>query len=206
MAINIIQGYNPSTTEPIDSRQTIADQTSRYAIPSYNAYNGMIVYQQDTKVLWVLIDIANIDNSSGWQQVGAGGGDTSFSSANISSATSVNLFSVDPVNASVIIDYNLEFNNGSNYLYLSRTGEIVLHIPRDYTNAYYEGTTIIQSVERVVENYVSIVYKSDPSNNSGNAVFSFYYNTSTQLVDIIMNNLDRNKTLTVKGKYKTIAR
>jgi hypothetical protein len=70
MAINIIQGYNPSTTEPIDSRQTIANQVNRYAIPYYNAYDGMIVYQNDTQVLWVLTDVTNISNSNGWTSLG----------------------------------------------------------------------------------------------------------------------------------------
>lgn len=74
MAINIIQGYNPSTTEPIDSRQLVANQAARYAIATFNAYNGMIVYQQDTKALWVLTNTTAISGSSGWTQVGAGSG------------------------------------------------------------------------------------------------------------------------------------
>jgi hypothetical protein len=73
MAINVIQGFNPSTVEPIDSRQLVADQTARYSIAGFNAYDGMIVYQQDTKVLWVLTDVREIDNVDGWTQVGSGG-------------------------------------------------------------------------------------------------------------------------------------
>jgi hypothetical protein len=72
MAINIIQGFNPSTTEPIDSRQLVANSASRFDIATFNAYEGMIVYQQDTKVLWVLTDIAAISGSGGWSPVGSG--------------------------------------------------------------------------------------------------------------------------------------
>jgi hypothetical protein len=78
MAINIIQGYNPSTTEPIDSRQLVADKATRFAILAFNAYNGMIVYQQDTKALWILTDIAEIGNDNGWSVVGGGSGVPQF--------------------------------------------------------------------------------------------------------------------------------
>jgi len=71
MAYNIIQGFNPSTTEPIDSRQLVTNQNARYSIAAFNAYNGMIVYQQDTRVLWVLTDIVKIGNSEGWSQIGS---------------------------------------------------------------------------------------------------------------------------------------
>jgi len=72
MAINIIQGFNPSTTEPIDSRQLVANSASRFDIATFNAYEGMIVYQQDTKALWVLTNIAAISGSGGWSPVGSG--------------------------------------------------------------------------------------------------------------------------------------
>jgi hypothetical protein len=69
MAINIIQGYNPSTVEPIDSRFVRANQAARYAIATFDAYNGLVVYQTDTKELFVLVDKTNISNAAGWQQV-----------------------------------------------------------------------------------------------------------------------------------------
>ena len=207
MAINIIQGYAPSTTEPIDSRQTTTNQTSRYAIPSFNAYNGMIVYQNDTQVLWVLIDINNIDNSAGWQQVGSGAGDVGFGGT-IGTTTSEILFSVDPtVYSSINIYYNLRFSGGSENRYLSRAGEIIVHIPGDYVTAFYLGSTIIHSTERVVENYASLP-KNDkdniPSFNTEKAIFHFYYNQTTSLIDVMLENKDPDRTLNVRGKYKTL--
>jgi hypothetical protein len=41
MAINTIQGYAPSTTEPIDSRIIKANASARLAIPAFNAYKGL---------------------------------------------------------------------------------------------------------------------------------------------------------------------
>jgi len=70
MAINIIQGYNPSTNEPIDSRLVKADATARYNIATYESYNGLLVYQKDTKELYTLVDTGSIGNSAGWQLVG----------------------------------------------------------------------------------------------------------------------------------------
>ena len=70
MALNIIQGYNPSTTEPIDSRFVIASTAARYAIPAFNTYEGLLVYQQDTNTLYSLIDPTNIGNINGWVELG----------------------------------------------------------------------------------------------------------------------------------------
>lgn len=69
MALNIIQGYTPSTVEPIDSRFVRADQAARYAINAFDAYDGLVVYQSDTKQLYVLVDKTNIGNSTGWQTI-----------------------------------------------------------------------------------------------------------------------------------------
>lgn len=69
MALNIIQGYIPSTVEPIDSRFVRADQAARYAINAFDAYDGLVVYQSDTKQLYVLVDKTNIGNSTGWQTI-----------------------------------------------------------------------------------------------------------------------------------------
>ncbi len=74
MALNIIQGYSPSTTEPIDSRFVTATSSSRFAIPIFNAYEGLLVYQQDNNKLYTLIDTSNITNNNGWQEIGSGSG------------------------------------------------------------------------------------------------------------------------------------
>ena len=72
MAINTIQGFNPSTTEPIDSRTVVADSGARFGIPIYNAYEGLLVFQKDTNELYSLIDTGSISSNAGWTLVGAG--------------------------------------------------------------------------------------------------------------------------------------
>ena len=54
--------------EPIDSRFVLEDEAARFAYPTGALYEGLLVYQIDTKVLWTLIDVLNKDNASGWSR------------------------------------------------------------------------------------------------------------------------------------------
>ena len=54
--------------EPIDSRFVLEDEAARFAYPTGALYEGLLVYQIDTKVLWTLIDVSNKDNTSGWSR------------------------------------------------------------------------------------------------------------------------------------------
>ena len=54
--------------EPIDSRFVLEDEAARFAYPTGALYEGLLVYQIDTKVLWTLIDVSNKDNASGWSR------------------------------------------------------------------------------------------------------------------------------------------
>jgi hypothetical protein len=86
MAINTIQGFNPSTTEPIDSRTVVADSGSRFGIPIYNAYEGLLVFQKDTNELYSLIDTGSISSNGGWQLVGTGAGSTFMSTGSVTAS------------------------------------------------------------------------------------------------------------------------
>jgi len=76
MAIILPGGFNITNNEPVDARITVADQTARLAFSSANVYEGLVVYQQDTNELYVLIDTSLWNSNSGWQLVGSGGGST----------------------------------------------------------------------------------------------------------------------------------
>lgn len=69
MAINTIQGYAPSTTEPIDSRIIKANASARLAIPTFDAYKGLLVYQQDTSELYVCNNPANPSLAASWAKI-----------------------------------------------------------------------------------------------------------------------------------------
>jgi hypothetical protein len=74
MATNIGAGFNPSTQEPIDSRIIAANAAARLAIPWYKSYKGLLVFQQDTKELYVCIDpgAEGISNPA-WEIVNSAG-------------------------------------------------------------------------------------------------------------------------------------
>lgn len=80
MAIVLPSGFNITNIEPVDARFTVANQSARLGFSSANIYEGLVVYQQDTNELYVLIDTANWNNTSGWQLVGSGisGGISSY--------------------------------------------------------------------------------------------------------------------------------
>jgi len=89
MAINTIQGFNPSTTEPIDSRTVVADSGARFGIPIYNAYEGLLVFQKDTNELYSLIDTGSISSNGGWQLVGSGAGSTYMATGSVTASVDV---------------------------------------------------------------------------------------------------------------------
>ena len=60
--------FRIQAAEPIDSRFVLEDEAARFAYPTGALYEGLLVYQIDTKVLWTLIDVSNKDNASGWSR------------------------------------------------------------------------------------------------------------------------------------------
>jgi len=56
MPVAIGLGFNVDSNEPIDNRMVVADEAERLAIPWFNRYEGLIIYQQDTNVVHVITD------------------------------------------------------------------------------------------------------------------------------------------------------
>ena len=73
MAITLPSGFKITSTDPIDSRITVADQSARLSFSEVNVYNGLVVFQRDTNELYVLNDTGSWNVSSGWSLVGSGG-------------------------------------------------------------------------------------------------------------------------------------
>tara|TARA_R110002167_G_scaffold305182_3_gene509351 strand:+ start:263 stop:727 length:465 start_codon:yes stop_codon:yes gene_type:complete len=125
MAINVGAGFNPSTNEPIDSRLVASTEEERLAIPSFNCYKGLIVFQQSTNEIYACIDPGNDNISPTWQLLNTGNtieGDLVVSNnifANIISSSNVTLTG-DGINNIFII------NSGSNVpLVVNQEGLIV---------------------------------------------------------------------------------
>jgi hypothetical protein len=73
MAIILPSGFIITNTDPIDSRITLPNSGSRYALAPANIYPGLTVYQRDTQVTYVLIDTGSVSNSTGWQALVSAG-------------------------------------------------------------------------------------------------------------------------------------
>jgi hypothetical protein len=67
MAIILPSGFIITNTDPVDSRITLLNSGSRYALAPANIYPGLTVYQQDIQTTFVLINTGSVSNSSGWQ-------------------------------------------------------------------------------------------------------------------------------------------
>lgn len=71
MAIILPSGFNITNVDPIDARFSVADQSARLGFSAANIYEGLIVYQQDTNELYVLINTGSYNLAAGWQLVGS---------------------------------------------------------------------------------------------------------------------------------------
>ena len=66
--VDFINTFRIQADQPIDSRFVLEDEAERFAYPTGALYEGLLVYQMDTKVLWTLTDVSNKDNSLGWSR------------------------------------------------------------------------------------------------------------------------------------------
>ena len=66
--VDFINTFRIQADQPIDSRFVLADEAERLAYPKGALYEGLIVYQLDTKVLWTLVDKNASEDASGWSR------------------------------------------------------------------------------------------------------------------------------------------
>ena len=79
MAIILPSGFNITNIDPIDARFTVTNQAARYALAPANIYPGLLVYQQDVRLTFLLVDTSNVANANGWMTMLTGGSSTSGS-------------------------------------------------------------------------------------------------------------------------------
>lgn len=123
MAINLPGGFNITNVDPIDARFSVRDEAARLGFSSANVYEGLVVYQQNTSELYVLIDISNWDNSLGWQLVGSGVSSPVPSYIATGSVTA----SVDLFGASIF----LVKSGSNNFFSISDTGQTTIAGPAE---------------------------------------------------------------------------
>ena len=66
--VDFINTFRIQADQPIDSRFVLANEAERLAYPPGALYEGLIVYQMDTKVLWTLVDLSASSTSAGWSR------------------------------------------------------------------------------------------------------------------------------------------
>jgi len=71
MPIVLPSGFNVTSTEAVDARFSLADRTARLGLSTANVYKGLVVFQRDTSVLYVLLDAATPSSDASWQIVGS---------------------------------------------------------------------------------------------------------------------------------------
>jgi len=89
MPIVLPSGFQITSTDPIDSRITVASQIERLGFSEYNVYNGLLVFQRDTNELYVLTDTGSHTSNTGWQLVGSGSGGTVDTGSLMTTASAV---------------------------------------------------------------------------------------------------------------------
>lgn len=118
MAIILPGGFNITNNEPADARFSVANATARYALSTANVYEGLTVYEQDTNRYYVLIDVSNKGNASGWNEIATGN--------NLSGSTVIgsDLLNIHSITGSVGITGSLSLDNSD----LDVTGSFNLNL------------------------------------------------------------------------------
>ena len=79
MPIILPSGFQITNTDPVDARFTVTNQAARYALAPANIYPGLLVYQQDVRLTYLLVDTTNVANANGWMIMLTGGSSVSGS-------------------------------------------------------------------------------------------------------------------------------
>lgn len=57
--------------KPLDTRSVVQSLSDLYSMPTEVVYIGMIVAVIDEETIYILKDISNIDNETGWKRIGS---------------------------------------------------------------------------------------------------------------------------------------
>ena len=135
MAIILPSGFNITNTDPVDARFTVTNEAARYALAPANIYPGLLVYQQDVRLTFLLVDTSNVANANGWMTMLTGG--SSVSGSQTISGSLVVLGSITGSlfgTASYALTASYAENAGSSFSIT--TGSIVAQVNIDPTSLF----------------------------------------------------------------------
>jgi hypothetical protein len=108
MAITLPSGFRITNNEPGDSRVAVANQAARLGFSAANVYKGLLVFQQDTQELYVLLNESSPTDNLSWAKVftgtGTSGSYTGSFSGNGSGLTNVPASGIVGLNLTQIAD------------------------------------------------------------------------------------------------------
>ena len=177
MAIDLITGFNISTSDPVDTRIVVADATARKALGG-PAFEGLIVYETGSNQLYILVDAANKANDSGWLKIADGSGTITGYSGSFSGSFQGDGAGLTNVPASGIVGLNLS---------RVATGSVTASADVGATSFSIEsGSTTLMSVKpdgRIAVSQ-SINVGTPVANQWGTDLDGSYFNNFTSNTDV----------------------
>lgn len=173
MPIVLPAGFQITSTDPIDSRMTVADQAARLGFSQYNVFDGLIVFQRDTEELYVLTNTASYNLNSGWKLIGSGSGGTTDTGSLMTTASAVNntitFTKGDATTFDVTIDTG---SSGAEINYVSGStpyktigGIEVLDFDDNVIVDYNQGTQVLKFVFGIPPNPSPTITNTAPTYN-----------------------------------------
>tara|TARA_R110002153_G_scaffold274011_1_gene446568 strand:+ start:1915 stop:2502 length:588 start_codon:yes stop_codon:yes gene_type:complete len=104
MAIDVIVGFNPSTTEPLDSRLVAINANDRLSRKDFNCYEGLLIFQQDTNELYACIDPTTPSLEDSWLLVSSGNVSSFFTITNIIKTGSLTIVENNTINKALTVE------------------------------------------------------------------------------------------------------
>jgi len=205
MALNYpdILQHNNSNYALLDASQlrgnayVINSLSATGSVPSDKRNPGSIIFATGSQQFYGFYGTSSADwnITTNWKLLSSGGGGTVFSGTT-GVSTSSTLFTVDPATyRTIYVNYNLQYDKDT-LGRPSRTGQIQVTIPFQYT------TEQIYYTEQTTSTNSSLHDKTEYSINTEQAVISFSYDGGTQLINAVLTNNNPSYTVSIKGEWK----
>ena len=170
MPIVLPSGFQITSTDPIDSRMTVADQAARLGFSQYNVFDGLLVFQRDTEELYVLKDTGSYNLNSGWKLIGSGSGASVDTGSLMTTASAVNNVITFTKGDTTTFDVTIDTgSSGAEINYVSGStpyktigGIEVLDFDDNVIVDYNQGTQILKFVFGIPPNPSPTISNTSP--------------------------------------------
>ena len=98
MATEVLVGFSPSTVEPIDSRLIATNANDRLSRKSFNCYEGLLVFQQDSQELYACVNPSDPSLNDSWLLISSGVTSSFFTTTEIIRTGSLTIVENNTIN------------------------------------------------------------------------------------------------------------